>query len=113
LEERTTRVGIDKNDEVFTLTNQLKFSNMWVNKNFIFLDLRICPWYHLQEMKKFNNFFFKNKCAFLWCQPGGDSHLTTYYVRMILSETLKFAGIQDLFMAYFYKHTAISFLVRN
>jgi hypothetical protein len=27
LEERTTGVGIDKNDEVFTLMNQLKVSN--------------------------------------------------------------------------------------
>jgi hypothetical protein len=37
LEERTTGVGIDKNDEVFALMNQLKISNRWVNGiNFTF-----------------------------------------------------------------------------
>jgi hypothetical protein len=37
LEERTTGVGIDKNDEVFIFVNQLKISNKWVNRiNFTF-----------------------------------------------------------------------------
>jgi hypothetical protein len=40
VEERTTGVGIDKNDEVFTLTNQLKISNKCVSRiNFTFGSL--------------------------------------------------------------------------
>jgi hypothetical protein len=36
LEERTTGVGIDKNDEVFTLMNYLKISNIASRINFTF-----------------------------------------------------------------------------
>jgi site-specific recombinase XerD len=61
---------------------------------------------------EYNEINFTEDSDYIWRQPKGGSHLTTYHIRKILLNNLNKAGIPPHFTAYSYKHAAISYLVR-
>jgi site-specific recombinase XerD len=75
-------------------------------------DTRICPWSHLNKLMEYNEITFTDNSEYIWRQPKGGSHLTTYHIRKVLMNNLTRAGIPPHFTAYSYKHAAISYLVR-
>jgi hypothetical protein len=60
-------------------------------------DVKICPWSHLNKLMEYCNITFTDNSDYIWRQPKGGSHLTTYHIRKILLNNLTNADIPSHF----------------